>query len=103
MTSDELYDLLDSLGGTVNVVAARLLAEGCVGMPCMSGTCPVAKFVGREMHRLGMPAVLSVGPKRVNVFLHGGLRLVSAECPPAVAGLIYGFDNGGFPELRVKV
>lgn len=100
MSSYELFDLLDSLGGTAEVVAARLLAEGCRGHRESRCSCPVATFVARHLDADGGDFFVEVS-RTVAKLSRTSPRRSSFEAalPPAVAAFVGRFDAGEFPAL----
>jgi hypothetical protein len=96
MTSDELFDLLDSLGGSSSVVASRLLAEGCRGRRHDACHCPLVAFVRRHV---GPGTWVAAGPNVMNVTWFSTGEHASTAYPPAVAEFIKRFDAREFPDL----
>lgn len=90
ITPRDVFDALDELGGTADIVAARLLAEGCRGRRMKGESCPVANYL-KMMFDLGaavcaQSACLWSGPE--------------CDLPPAVASFVSRFDAGEFPDLE---
>lgn len=93
--TQELFDSLDSLGGTANIVAARLEAEECHGTTCKSGGCPVAIWLERQGYRQ-----IAVTPRAIYCTSAAG-EFMHCVPPPAVASFIAAFDRHEHEALNV--
>lgn len=90
LTAQAVFDALDELGGTADIVAARLAAEGYRGSH-QCDTCPIAVYLSRVFE-----CRVEVCSDWVAV---GG---VSIEPPLAIVKFVDRFDDEEFPNLKVE-
>lgn len=99
ITNQELFDLIDSLGGTPDIIARRLEDEGIKG-GCYSTNCPIANFVKRE---LKLPETTTeIRIHHLVAFILNENYGVAAHCklPPAAQKFIIANDEGEYPKLQ---
>jgi hypothetical protein len=92
--SQAMFHTLDTLGGTANIVAARLEAEECHGSTCKSGGCPVAIFLEKQGYRQ-----IAVTPRAIYATSPAG-EFLHCVPPPAVANFVAAFDRHEYESLN---
>lgn len=100
MSGEEIYDLLDSLGGTAEIVANRLRAEGVKGTPCESDLCVLAEFLRRN--GVNDPWVVPGAGREDGARDRGYVDVVgigAIDLPPACNRLASEFDDMLHPDL----
>lgn len=96
---EELFDHLDALGGTAEIVARTLLDEGCFGVVRDCGECPIAIYASRLLgYEVDVVAVDH--PKLARVETVGGDKI--CDLPPACQRFASEFDGYHYSEL-IKV
>lgn len=100
-TKSEVYALLESLGGSLDEIAASLCEQNIKGEMGKSRTCPVALY----LHRRGIYAEVMVKHTDVTMLVMGeeSYSSVTIDNPNAVAEFVEAFDDHKFPELEVEV
>ena len=98
MTRDDVYNLLDSLGGTAEIVANRLRAEGVKGVPAESGCCVLAEFLKR--HGVNDPCVVVGGGEPSDPGFVDVVGIGKVDLPPACNRLASEFDDMLHPDLE---
>lgn len=84
-------------GGTSDSVAEVLRSQGITGRRRMSSSCPVSRYLQRE---LGLGVWLAVGSSTIYV-KHSDTPGADMTLPPAIRDFIKRFDHAGeFEHLR---
>ena len=90
-----LTDALKALGDTAEKVGQTLYNGGWRGQPQKSGDCPIARYLTSVL-----PDVVGVVVRSTQITVQpAGSRDVHVDLTPVVAGFVFTFDVGLFPEL----
>ena len=90
ISKDELFDHLDALGGTAEIVANTLFEEGCFGVVKSCGSCPLAIYAARLLG-YDVDVVAVECPELARVETKDGTFICSL--PPACRRLACEFDQ----------